>query len=816
MIGGAARLPLRPPAFLILASLFFHGGIVLAKPPESSYQVPSPALTKAVQASERQSFILSPQRDQWVITRYKVLLELRDLAESELRLAGLRFNPKLRASNRDLYYNNFALQRLGQPERPIQGLPPQPRLRSPGWSPDGKWLAFAHGGPDGLELWLVDAAQATARRVAMPPLNAVSGSSFRWLRNSQGLVAAVVPPGLGVAPAAPSQPGGPVVQEHKGGKSPSRTFQDLLKNPHDADLFEHYMQSELWRVDLQGKASKVLSSRLVDGFAPSPDDRFLMVQELMRPFSYQVPLSRFATRTQIVDWTGKVVATPAELPLSETVSPDFDSVRPGKRFVSWRQDQPATVVWIEALDGGDAKAAAEERDAVWEQAIGGEPRRLFSAVGRIQQLFWGREDLAIIQEGWWKNRQRRVWRINPQQPSGKTQIFAYSSEDDYRNPGQPVVQQDAQGRQRLLFTPDGEQIYLIGAGASPEGERPFLDRLDLATLAKERLFHSTAPFYEYPLAVLDPAARRIMTQRETQTTPPNLVLREGDKAQELTHFQPAVPELTKVGKELIRYKRSDGVELTGTLYLPPGYKPGQDPPLPVLMWAYPSEFKNAKMAGQLRESPHRYIHPSWGGPIFFALRGYAVLDDPSFPIVGEGEAEPNDTYLTQLLASAQAAIDELVRRKVGDRDRMAIGGHSYGAFTTANLLAHSRLFRAGIARSGAFNRTLTPFGFQSEERTFWQARETYHAMSPFSYADQIKDPLLMIHGADDSNTGTFPLQSERLYAAIKGLGGNARLVMLPLEDHGYKAQESVLHTLWEMEQWLEQHVKNARPVGNNQ
>lgn len=777
---------------------------------EPGYRVPSPALTQAVRASERQSFILAPQRDQWLVTGYKVLLQLRDLADPELRLAGLRFNPQLRASNRDLYYNGFALQRLGEPERPVEGMPEQPRLRWPSWSPDGNSVAFVHGSDSrGLELWVIDVRTARARRLNVPPLNGVSGSYFRWQRDSQGLVACVIPRDLGAPPAAPREPAGPVVQEHQGAKSPTRTFQDLLKNPHDADLFEYYMTSELWTVPLDGSSTCMLSARMVDGFAPSPDNRYLLVDELLRPFSYQVPLSRFATRTLVVDWDGNVVATPADLPLMETVSPDFDSVRPGRRFVTWRGDQDSTLVWIEALDGGDARQEAEIRDGIWEQPVGGDAHQIFSAAGRIQQLLWGRDDLMIIQEGWWKNRQRRVWRLNPQVEDGGTQIFAYSSEDDYANPGDPLVQLDEQGRQRLVM--DGDCVYLIGAGASPQGERPFLDRLNLQTLEKQRLFQSEAPYYEYPTALLDNRAERFLTRRETQTSPPNLVLHQGSQVTQLTHFTPPVPELARVSKELIRYKRSDGVELTGTLYLPPDYRPGQDPALPVLMWAYPAEYKSAATAGQLRDSPYRYVHPNWGGPTFFALHGYAVLDDPTFPIVGEGEEEPNDTYLTQLLADAQAAVDELVRRGVGDPERMAIGGHSYGAFTTANLLAHSRLFRAGIARSGAFNRTLTPFGFQSEERTFWQARETYHAMSPFTYADQIKDPLLLIHGAEDSNTGTFPLQSERLYAALKGLGGHARLVMLPLEDHGYKAEESVLHTLWEMEQWLDTYVKKAEP-----
>lgn len=135
---------------------------------------------------------------------------------------------------------------------------------------------------------------------------------------------------------------------------------------------------------------------------------------------------------------------------------------------------------------------------------------------------------------------------------------------------------------------------------------------------------------------------------------------------------------------------------------------------------------------------------------------------------------------------------------------------------TANLLAHSDLFRAGIARSGAYNRTLTPFGFQSERRTFWEAPEMYAKVSPFWYADKIKEPILLIHGEADNNQGTFPIQSERMFAAIRGNGGTARLVMLPLEAHGYAAKESTEHTLFEMVQWFDKWVKNAKPRGSSQ
>lgn len=760
------------------------------------YEVPSAALAQAVETSRRRSFVLAPQRDHWVLTEYKVLLELCDLAEPEMRLAGLRFHPDLRLCNRDLYYDRLAFHGLSSALRPITGMPAEPRLRNLSWSPDGRWLAFAHND----ELWVAEWETAQARLLCVRLNQINQAANFRWLRDSSGLLVQTAPAGQGAPPEPQRVPSGPLVQENEGGKVPSRTFQDLLKNPYDEELFVYYMSSDLLFVKVTGHSERLVPNALISGFSASPDSRFILFSEILRPFSYQVPVGRFPSRTRVLDRSGAVLETVAELPLNESIPPDFDAVRPGRRFVTWREDCPSTVVWLEAADGGDPRVDVSVRDVLYQQEVGGSPSLLLEVAGRIEALFWGSSELAIFQEGWWKTRQRRVWRVFP--GSGeRALLFEYSSEDDYQNPGRPITQIDALGRQLLVG--DGEHIFLVGAGASEEGERPFLDRLQLSTSVTERLFQSQAPYYEVPTGLLDPSGRSFSTQRESMSSPPNLVIWRDGVGEVQTDIRPAVPALTTVSKELLRYRRRDGVELTGTLYLPPGYAGGA---LPGLFWAYPSEFKSAARAGQLRDSPYRYVHPSWSGPLFFALLGYAVLDDPSFPVVGEGEVEPNDTYVSQLLDSAQAAIDELVRRGVLDASRVAIGGHSYGAFTAANLLAHSRLFKAAISRSGAYNRTLTPFGFQSEERTYWQAKEAYQAMSPFHHADQILDPVLLIHGAEDSNSGTFPLQSERFYQALKGLGARVRLCMLPLEDHAYRARESVLHCLWEMESWLSRHL----------
>ncbi len=503
-------------------------------------------------------------------------------------------------------------------------------------------------------------------------------------------------------------------------------------------------------------------------------------------------------------------------------------MRKGVRDISWRADAPATLVWAEAQDGGDPAKIEPIRDLVFMHAspFTDKPRELMHLSSRYQGALWARVDLAMISEYWWKTRAVKTWRISPDGSSAPDLVASYSSEDRYNDPGRPQTRMDDAGNQRLLIAgTDGngignnrreDAIFLDGVGASAEGDRPFVDRLSLATKKKERLFQSSAPKYEAVIEMLDNNGTRLLTSRESPTERANFYVRDLSKPKDaqltqLTQFPHPTPQLASVEKEQIRYKRADGVDLTATLYLPPNYEVKRDGPLPMLMWAYPQEFTTASAASQVTSSPYRFNNISYWGPQALLAMGYAVLDNPSMPIVGENGKEANDTYLPQLIASAEAAINEVVRRGVADRDRIAIGGHSYGAFMTGNLLAHTRLFRAGIARSGAYNRTLTPFGFQAEERPFWKAQTVYNAMSPFNYADKIKDPLLLIHGEQDNNAGTFPIQSERLFQAIKGLGGTARLVMLPNESHGYRARESISHMLYEMNLWMEKYVKNPQP-----
>ncbi|HEX2162346.1 MAG TPA: prolyl oligopeptidase family serine peptidase [Thermoanaerobaculia bacterium] len=820
-----SRLSLRPlrPVLALLAGLALAAPAAAAPADDSTapaYRQPSDSLVALVDAPRTPAVRVSPDGEWLLLLESPSLPGIEEVAARELRLAGMRIDPAVSGPSRDFPLSDLSLVRVADgEERSVSGLPAAPKLANVSWSPDGSRFAFTHRTADRIELWVGDVADGRARRVTERALHLAAREAPVWLASGEALVAALVPADRGAEPPPPAVPPGPVIRESRGRTAPARTYQDLLENEYDARLFEHHFTSQLAVVGLDGTVSAIGDPGLLWDFSPAPDGRHLLVETLHRPFSYLVPASRFPRRVEVWTTAGQRVAGLVDLPLQEEVPTTFGSVPTGPRGHHWRSDAPATVVWVEALDGGDAGREADERDRVVQLAapFSGEPAPLVTLALRFGGIEWASGDLAIASEWWWRTRTQRAWRLRPDRSGAAPELLVdVNWEDRYRHPGDPVTTTTPSGHRVLLTAGGGESIFLIGDGASEEGDRPFLDRWDLSTKEKARLFRSEAPYYERPVEVLDPAAGVVLTRRESVDEPPNYFLRRLEGAADaaaspfrLTDFPHPTPQLAAIGKELVRYSRADGVELTATLYTPAGWT-REDGPLPTLLWAYPEEFKDADFAGQVRDSPYRFDRLWWGSPLLWLAEGYAVLDDPAMPIVGEGEAEPNDRYVEQLVASAEAAVDELVRRGVSERGRIGVGGHSYGAFMVGNLLAHSDLFAAGIARSGAYNRTLTPFGFQSEERTFWEAPEVYFAMSPFMHADRVEEPILLIHGEADNNSGTFPMQSERFYNALQGHGATVRLVMLPHESHGYLARESVLHMLWETERWLDEFVAPER------
>ncbi|TDB61803.1 alpha/beta hydrolase family protein [Arundinibacter roseus] len=790
----------------------------------NSYQLPPKPLADLVTATPTPTVSVNGKGD-WMLLmqRNTATTTIAELSEPEYRLAGLRLNPATNGPSRAQYINQLSLRKVegGAKDIPVTGLPVAPKLSYIRWSPDDSKIAFTHTTDSRLELYVLDVATATARKVSTLALNSVLGTPFEWVSDNQSLLVRAIPDARGAAPVINRVPQGPTIQENLGEKAQAATYQDLLKNPNDEQLFEYYATAQVMKVGLDGSAQAIGPVGLIATASPSPDGKYVLIETLHRPFSYLVTSSRFPRRTDIFSSQGTLTKALNDSPLLENIPWGRDAAPKGQRRHSWRADAPATVCWVEAQDEGDPKKKADVRDIMYslDAPFTASPKELYKAAYRLAGVDWGNAQTALFSERWYTTRKSITKLVDPSKPENPVTLFDLSSEDRYGNPGSPEMTKNSYGEYVLHLTPD-RSMYMTGQGASPEGDRPFVDLYNLQTKQTKRLWQSEAPYFERPISILDAAKGLILTSRESNEEPPNYFIRtlnpapkKGKKpaAQALvqvTNFPHPYPQFKGIQKQQLRYKRDDGVDLTATLLLPPGYKK-EDGPLPTFLWAYPAEFKSAAAAGQVSGSPYTFNRISYWTGAAFVTMGYAVLENASIPIVGEGKDEPNDTYVKQLVASAKAAIDEGVRLGVVDSSRVGVGGHSYGAFMTANLLTHSNLFKAGIARSGAYNRTLTPFGFQNEQRTYWQAPEVYNQMSPFMNASKMKTPLLLTHGEADNNTGTFPIQSERYYNALKGMGATAKLVFFPYESHGYAAQESLLHMLNEMNGWLEKYVKNS-------
>mgnify|MGYP000266974949 FL=1 len=790
----------------------------------TGYQTPPKPLADLVTAPPTPTVSVD-SKGKWMLIseRNTATTTIAELSQPELRIAGLRINPATNGPSRAVYVNNLKLRQVSANAADVQitGLPTNPQLSYIQWSPDDSKIAFTNTTDTKIELYVADIATAVASKVSDVALNAALGIPYQWVSDSKSFIVRGIPAERGPAPEISRVPSGPTVQENLGTKAQAATYQDLLKSPSDEKQFEYYATAQTMKIGLDGAVQKIGNMGLIATAAPSPDGKYVLIETIHRPFSYLVTVNRFPAKMDVFDVAGMLVKTLTDIPLQENVPWGQDAAPSGQRNHNWRNDAPATVYWVEAKDGGDPKKKVAVRDVVYtlEAPFSSTPKEIYSAANRFGGITWGNDQTALFSERWNATRKIITKLVNPSNPANPVVLFDRSSEDRYNNPGTPELKKNAYGEYVLDITPANE-IYLTGQGASPEGDRPFVDVFNLTTKQSTRLFRSEAPYFERPIGILNAEKGLILTSRESQEEQPNYFIRnlkpapkKGKKPAEpaltqVTFFPHPYPQFKGIQKQQLRYKRPDGVDLTAMLLLPPGYKK-EDGPLPTFLWAYPAEFKNAAAAGQVNGSPYQFNRISYWSGAAFVTMGYAVLENASIPIVGEGDKEPNDTYVEQLVASAKAAIDEGVRLGVVDANRVGVGGHSYGAFMTANLLSHSNLFKAGIARSGAYNRTLTPFGFQNEQRTYWQAPEVYNKMSPFMNVDKVKTPLLMTHGEADNNTGTFPIQSERYYNALKGMGATAKLVFLPYESHGYTAKESLLHMLYEMNGWLDKYVKNA-------
>lgn len=797
-------------AILSFTLLAFFMNLVKAQEP-TRYMEPAKELLEILDAPLTPSLSLNPSKTHVVFAYPQEMPDISELAQTELRLAGIRINPENFGSSKPRTWSKIAFRKIDQIEKyPISNLPKEGSIQQFRWSPDGSKLAIIIYMPKTIELWVANVESGNAKRWATDLNDVLISRPIDWTPDSKSIVYTSRIRSRDVFPFENQLPEGPSVQVSSGKRTTVRTYQDLLQNTTDERKFEHYGTAAIMIVSEDSEPITLGNPGLFRSFSVSPSGEYILVQQLMRPFSYIVPYNRFPVWVDIWNIKGELVKKLAEIPLSEIVPQGFSAVRKGPRSWEWRADKPATVVWAEAQDEGDPKKVAEIRDLLFslDAPFTDDPKPFLSLKTRYSGILWGWDELAVVYERWWDTRNITVSFFNPSNlKEPKRVVWDRSWQDAYNDPGNLISDQNPNGNSILKTNKTKTKLYLSGQGASPKGNMPFLDELDINTLQTKRLWQCEAPYYDYFVDFLDDPIRNILISRESETEQPNFYIRDlkRKKLTAFTSFPHPYPQLKDVQKELVRYKREDGVELTATLYLPKGYKKGTQK-LPVLMWAYPEEFVDASLASQVKVSPYRFIRPSRLSPILWVARGYAILDRIGMPIVGKDSLLPNDTFVEQLVSNAKAAIDHLVNEGIADPKRIAIGGHSYGAFMTANLLAHSDLFAAGIARSGAYNRTLTPFGFQGEERTLWEAPEVYLKMSPFMHADKLKKPILLIHGEDDNNSGTFPIQSERMYQAINGHGGTARLVMLPYESHGYRARQSILHQTWEIDTWLEKYL----------
>ncbi|MEN0003236.1 MAG: prolyl oligopeptidase family serine peptidase [Bacteroidota bacterium] len=789
-------------ALLLSVSGYAQQSLTYQQPSGEILELADVELAPGVQMDSKGAHMVLLYRNQ-----YK---SIQELSETEMRLAGLRINPVTNIGSRTNYYTNIKVKKVKEKEATqVAGLPEDARLSGFRWSPDESMIACLNTTAEGVEVWVLNIADAKVTKLTDATVNANIRSTINWFKDNKHLLVKMLPSDrkelINTAVAVPT---GPTVSVSDGTKAQNRTYQDLLKTPNDEFNFEQLARSEIKKVSIDGKVEDFLGADMYRGVSFSPDGKYVMVTKIKRPFSYLVTYSRFPSESTVYDANGKKVTVVNEVPLDEVRPKGFMSTRMGKRNMSWRDDEPSTLVWTEALDEGDAAVEAEYRDALYElQApFNGTPKLLLKMQQRFGGIEWGNDNTAIAYDYWWNSRNLKTYLFNPSDGTSKM-ISDRNYQDRYSDPGNFVNKRNKFGRYTLNM--NGDKLYLMGDGYTKEGQFPFIDEYNISTGETKRLYQSEyTDKLESLNYAIDMKKGEILVRIESKKDYPNYYIRniKKDELTAITDFANPFKSLEEVDKRVVSYKRDDGLDLEGTLYLPLNYEKGKK--YPMILWAYPREYKDKSSASQSTSNPNEFVYPYWGSPIYWVTKGYVVLDDAAFPIVGEGDEEPNDSFRKQLVANGKAAIDAVDELGYIDREKVAVGGHSYGAFMTANLLSHSNLFAAGIARSGAYNRTLTPFGFQSEERSYWEAPEIYYNMSPFMHADKMKTPLLLIHGVADNNSGTYPLQSERYFNALKGLGAPVRLVMLPKESHGYRAKESIMHMLWEQDQWLEKHVKN--------
>ncbi len=779
-----------------------------------NYQSPPKEILELADAAKAPAVLMNENKEHMLLLYKNTYKSIQELSQPEVRLGGLRINPKTNIESRTTYFNNIKTQSLQVKSSAIiqvKGLPENPQLSNFSWSPDQSKMAMTHTSSKGVEIWVLDIKTSTIKKITEATVNANVKDVINWFKDGESILVKFVPKDKkDLIETTTAIPGGPTISENDGKKAQNRTYQDLLKNKNDEFNFEQLALSELFKVRLDGTKENWLESDLYKNISFSPDGEYVMVSTIKKPFSYLVPYYRFPSETTIYTKDAEMVKTVLSVPLIEDLPKGFMSVRTGRRDLAWRADKPSSLIYAEALDNGDPAVEVDFRDEVFQldAPFDGDKKSILKTINRFGGIEWANETTAIAYDYWWNTRNTKTYLFNPSSSDEPIILNDRNYQDKYSAPGEFVTHRNEYGKNVISLHDDN--AYLLGDGFSDKGQFPFLDQLNLKTQKKNRLYQSVYTDKLESIDHFDTKKQELLVRIESSTEYPNYYFRKlkNKKLEQITAFGNPFKSIEGIHKEVIKYQREDGIELSGTLYLPVGYDMTKKEKVPMILWAYPTEFKDKSSAAQTTSNPNKFTYLYWASPIFWVTCGYAVLDKASFPIIGEGDEEPNDSFRTQLVANAKAAIDAVDSLGYIDRDKVAVGGHSYGAFMVANLLTHSDLFAAGIARSGAYNRTLTPFGFQAEERNYWEAPEVYYNMSPFMHSEKMKHALLLIHGEADNNSGTYPMQSERYFNALKGLGATVRLVILPKESHSYKARENIMHMLWEQDQWLEKYVKH--------
>ena len=816
----------------LLVSTFSLPGLAESSS-DSGYNQPPKKILDIMRAPKLPYPDPSPTHDSILLVSLQDYPPMARVATPFLKLAGVRVEPKNHSKHDSPggyglaeCTTNLDLVRIADGKQIHITLPKSGNPGEPEWAADGKRFAIENVASDSVELWVGNAETGELHQVPGVKLNPMFGSHIKWMADQKTLLVKLLPGDLGAQPAEPVVPAGPSIQESAGEKGQSSTYEtrDTLKNKHDEDLFDYFAASQLALVNTEtNTVTPIEKVAKFDEIEPAPDGKSILVTSIHKPYSYITTYDNFPHEVEVWDVSEPSnirKKTIASLPLRDRVP--IHGVAVGPRDFSWRATEPATLIWAEALDGGDWNVKVPNRDKIMlsKAPFESAPQEIAKTEQRYAGFYWGEKpSVALLQEYDLNRHWKKTLLVNVDDKQAKPKVlWDLSTDEKYGDPGRPVRQQLPNGA--IVVRQEGDSIFLSGTGSSPEGDRPFLDRYDLTTQKSQRLFRSDKTCYERFLSFIGPDSKTFLTWHQSHIDPPNAFVRTIDKSIDapkgeaefssksvaLTHIPDPAPEVREIKKRLVKYKRPDGVELSFTLYTPPGYKEGTR--VPTILYAYPLDYASAETAGQVTGSQETFTRLA--NYRFLLLAGYAIIDNAAFPIIGDPK-KAYDNYLDQLVADGKAAVDEAVRLGVADPERIGVTGHSHGALMTANLVAHSDLFRAGAATSGSYNKTLTSFGFQNERRSVWEAPEVYKKVSPFFFADKLKTPLLIMHGAEDANPGTTPLQATMFFEAIRGNGGTVRLVMLPHEPHWYTAMESNEQLVYEMLRWFDKYVKNAAP-----